>query len=59
VAVRNWEIIATDLHSTNGTMVVRPGQAPARMVPGSAVTIEPGTLLDLGDGGVITVGLPA
>lgn len=59
VAVRNWEIIATDLHSTNGTMVVRPGQAPVRMVPGSPVTVEPGTILDLGDGGVITVGLPA
>ncbi len=59
VSVRNWEIIATDLHSTNGTMVVRPGQAPVRMVPGSPVTVEPGTILDLGDGGVITVGLPA
>jgi hypothetical protein len=59
VAVRNWEIIATDLHSTNGTMVVRPGQPPVRMVPGSPTTVEPGTLLDLGDGGVITVGLPA
>jgi hypothetical protein len=59
VAVRNWEIIATDLHSTNGTMVVRPGQAPVRMVPGSPVTVEPGTILDLGDGGVVTVGLPA
>jgi hypothetical protein len=59
VAVRNWEIIATDLHSTNGTMVVRPGQAPVRMVPGSPTPVEPGTLLDLGDGGVVTVMLPA
>ena len=59
VAVRDWDIVATDLHSTNGTMLVRPGQAPVRMVPGTPVTVEPGTILDLGDGGVITVGLPA
>jgi len=59
VAVKDWDIVATDLHSTNGTMLVRPGQAPVRMMPGTPVTIEPGTILDLGDGGVITVGMPA
>ena len=59
VAVRDWDIVATDLHSTNGTMLVRPGQAPVRMMAGTPVTVEPGTILDLGDGGVITVGLPA
>jgi len=57
--VKDWDIVATDLHSTNGTMLVRPGQAPVRMMPGTPVTVEPGTILDLGDGGVITVGLPA
>ena len=59
LAVKDWDIVATDLHSTNGTMLVRPGQAPVRMMPGTPVTVEPGTILDLGDGGVITVGLPA
>ena len=59
VAVKDWDIVATDLHSTNGTMLVRPGQAPVRMMPGTPVTVDPGTILDLGDGGVITVGLPA
>ncbi len=59
VSVRDWDIVATDLHSTNGTMLVRPGLAPVRMMPGTPVTVEPGTILDLGDGGVITVGLPA
>jgi hypothetical protein len=59
VAVKDWDVVATDLHSTNGTMLVRPGQAPVRMMPGTPVTVEPGTILDLGDGGVITVGLPA
>ena len=59
VAVKDWDIVATDLHSTNGTMLVRPGQAPVRMMPGTPVTVEPGTILDLGDGGVITVRLPA
>jgi len=59
VSVKDWDIVATDLHSTNGTMLVRPGQAPVRMMPGTPVTVEPGTILDLGDGGVITVGTPA
>ena len=59
LAVKDWDIVATDLHSTNGTMLVRPGQAPVRMMPGTPVTVELGTILDLGDGGVITVGLPA
>ncbi len=59
VAVKDWDIVATDLHSTNGTMLVRPGQAPVRMMPGTPVTVGPGTILDLGDGGVITVGMPA
>jgi hypothetical protein len=59
VAVKDWDIVATDLHSTNGTMLVRPGQAPVRMMPGTPVTVEPGTILDLGDGGVITIRLPA
>ena len=59
VSVKDWDIVATDLHSTNGTMLVRPGQAPVRMMPGTPVTVEPGTILDLGDGGVITVGMPA
>lgn len=59
VAVKDWDVVATDLHSTNGTMLVRPGQAPVRMMPGTPVTVGPGTILDLGDGGVITVGLPA
>src|SRR5664279_4795448 len=53
------DVTASDLHSTNGTMLVRPGQAPVRMMPGTPVTVDPGTILDLGDGGVITVGLPA
>ncbi|HET7724874.1 MAG TPA: FHA domain-containing protein, partial [Propionibacteriaceae bacterium] len=59
VAVHDWDVVATDLHSTNGTMLVRPGQPPVRMMPGAPVTVEPGTVLDLGDGGVITVGLPS
>ena len=58
VTVHFWDVVATDLHSTNGTTLVRPGQAPVRMMPGAPVTVEPGTILDLGDGGLITVGLP-
>jgi hypothetical protein len=58
VSVHDWDIVATDLNSTNGTTLVRPGQPPVRMMPGTPVTVEPGTVLDLGDGGLVTVVLP-
>ncbi len=58
ISVHDWDVLATDLSSTNGTTLVRPGQPPVRMMPGTPVAVEPGTILDLGDGGLITVGVP-
>lgn len=59
VAAKEWAITVTDLHSTNGTMLVRPDQQPVRMVPGSPVEVEVGTVIDLGDGATITVQAPS
>lgn len=55
VVASGSDIVVTDLRSTNGTLLVWPGQRPVRMNPGVPVTVEPGTILDLGDGCVITV----
>ncbi len=58
VSAKDWQVVATDLHSTNGTMLIRPGQPPMRMTPGVAVPLDEGTIIDLGDGATITVRPP-
>jgi hypothetical protein len=58
VAAVQWEIVVTDLHSTNGTILVRPGDQPVRMVPGEPVAVGLGSLLDLGDGVVVRIDPP-
>jgi hypothetical protein len=50
--------IATDLGSTNGTVLALPGLDPEEMRPGIAVSLVPGTVLDLGDGVTIQVTHP-
>ena len=40
----------TDLHSTNGTVLVVAGGSAVRLVPGQSVPLEAGSTLDLGDG---------
>ncbi|WP_022909325.1 FHA domain-containing protein [Aestuariimicrobium kwangyangense] len=58
VAPREWNLVATDLHSTNGTIVRHGHDAPIRLNPGEGVTIGVGDLLDLGDGVSIRVEPP-
>ncbi|HKT57970.1 MAG TPA: FHA domain-containing protein, partial [Microbacterium sp.] len=55
--VEGDSILVTDLHTTNGTMLVRPGAAPARLHPGEATVAVAGDVIDLGDG--ITVAVEA
>ncbi len=50
--------IATDLGSTNGTILVQPGLAPEELRAGIAVSLIPGAVLDLGDGVTIQVTNP-
>lgn len=47
--------VATDLGSTNGTVVVQPGLPPEDLPAGIAVQLAPGAVLDLGDGLTIQV----
>jgi hypothetical protein len=47
--------VATDLGSTNGTVLAQPGLDPEELKPGIAVSLIPGAVLDLGDGVTIQV----
>jgi hypothetical protein len=48
-------ILATDLHTTNGTTLRRVGADPVRLHPGERNVVVPGDVLDLGDGVTVTV----
>ena len=50
VTTKDWNIVVTDLHSTNGTTVRPVGEPEFELRDGRSVTVEIGTILDLGDG---------
>ena len=51
VAPDGWRILVTDLHSTNGTLLVPPGGQERRLLtPGEPVAVELGSVLELADG---------
>jgi hypothetical protein len=47
--------VVTDLGSTNGTLLAQPGLPPEELMPGVAVQLIPGAVVDLGDGVTIQV----
>jgi len=47
--------VATDLGSTNGSVVVQPGLPAEDLQPGIAVALVPGAIIDLGEGVTIQV----
>jgi pSer/pThr/pTyr-binding forkhead associated (FHA) protein len=47
--------VATDLGSTNGTVVAQPGLPAEDLQPGIAVSLVPGAIIDLGEGVTIQV----
>lgn len=49
VRLDGWHVLVTDLHSTNGTLVTRPGRPPERLRPDQPTMIEPGTVVTLAD----------
>lgn len=54
-----WNIVVTDLHSTNGTTLVHPGgDERERLTPGEPVIVQIGSVLDLGDGITVLVDAP-
>ncbi len=56
----DWEIRLTDLHSTNGTTIVRPGPGVERLQlqPGEPYAVTVGTVVELGDGVAVLVDGP-
>lgn len=50
--------VATDLNSTNGSIVMHPGLGPRTLRPGVPEPLFPGTVIDLGDGLTIQIGTP-
>lgn len=55
VRVEGDSIVATDLRTTNGTTLRRPGTDPVRLHPGEGTVVVPGDVLDLGDGITVAV----
>jgi hypothetical protein len=53
--VEGDSIIATDLHTTNGTVLLRSGSDPVRLHPGEGTVVVSGDVLDLGDGITVAV----
>lgn len=52
-------LVATDMRSTNGTLVEQPGGLPRRLIHGDSLVVVPGARLDLGEGIVLAVLPPA
>lgn len=57
VVLDNGQVVATDLHSTNGTWVSRPGasSAPERLPAAVGVPLPMGSELDIGDNVVVRI----
>lgn len=53
--VEGTAVVAVDLHTTNGTLVKRPGTEPVRLHPGEPHVLLSGDVIDLGDGVTITM----
>ena len=48
-------VVATDMRSTNGTVVQLPGAAPRTLIRGESAVLVPGTRIDLGEGAVLDI----
>lgn len=48
-------LVASDMRSTNGTVVHVPGSAPRTLIRGESAVVVPGTRIDLGEGAVLDV----
>ncbi len=43
-------VLVVDLHTTNGSTLLRPGNEPVRLHPGESTLVLSGDVIDLGDG---------
>jgi hypothetical protein len=59
VAPEDWQIVVTDLNSTNGTILVRPGAVDRQqLAPGEPVHVHLGSVIELGDGVSVLIDFP-
>jgi hypothetical protein len=58
VFAAGWDVGVTDLHSTNGTVLVSPDGTIRTMDPGETVGVELGTSLELADGISVLIDFP-
>jgi len=51
--------LVTDLNSTNGTILVRPGGVDRQqLAPGEPVPVQVGSVIELGDGVSVLIDFP-
>ncbi|WP_188803677.1 FHA domain-containing protein [Citricoccus zhacaiensis] len=50
VVLEGWHVQLRDLKATNGTVLIREGQAPRRLGQGESLMVLDGDIADLGDG---------
>jgi hypothetical protein len=58
VFASGWDVGVTDLHSTNGTVLVAPDASIRTMDPGETALVELGTSLELADGISVLIDFP-
>jgi len=59
VAPAGWQIVVTDLNSTNGTVLVRHGAVDRQqLAPGEPVPVQLGSVIELGDGVSVLIDFP-
>lgn len=59
IAPEGWSVVVTDLHSTNGTILIRPDGAERQPLPaGESVPVQLGSVLELGDGISVLIDFP-
>ncbi|GAB2500770.1 hypothetical protein GCM10027063_45440 [Promicromonospora xylanilytica] len=54
VSLEDWHVLVSDLATTNGTTLLRPGQPPRRLHPNEKELVSDGDVVDLGDGVTLT-----
>jgi hypothetical protein len=55
IRVEGEFVLVTDLNSTNGVFLNEPGLAPRRLHPDEPTHLEPGVIVDLGDGATFEI----
>ncbi|MDR0960799.1 MAG: FHA domain-containing protein [Propionibacteriaceae bacterium] len=55
IDLEDWSVIASDLGSTNGTVLRRPGQPDRRLQAPEQVVAQAGDVYDLGDGVTVAI----